>query len=97
MLKSVGLTPGGFNKVLRYESIFYGLKALLYGLPFSIVISLLMYNAVGHSFEFQFVLPWNSILICIIGVFLITFATMIHAGRKMKNENIVDTLKQENL
>jgi len=97
MLKSVGLTPGGFNKVLRYESIFYGLKALLYGLPFSIVISLLMYNAVGHSFEFQFVLPWNSILICIIGVFLITFITMIHAGRKMKHDNIADTLKQENL
>ncbi len=97
MLKSVGLTPGGLNKVLRYESIFYGLKALLYGLPFSIAISLLMYNAVGHSFEFQFVLPWNSIIISIIGVFLITFATMIHAGRKMKHDNIADTLKQENL
>ena len=62
------------------------------------LISLLMYNAVGqHSFEFQFVLPWNSIIISIIGVFLITFATMIHAGRKMKHDNIADTLKQENL
>jgi hypothetical protein len=36
-------------------------------------------------------------LICIAGVFLITFMTMIHAGRKLKNDNIADTLKEENL
>lgn len=83
MLRSVGLTPGGLNKVLRYESIFYGLKALLYGLPFSMVISLLMYNSVGYTFKFRFVLPWNSILVCIIGVFLITFMTMIKSRSTM--------------
>ena len=97
MLKSVGLTPKGFNKILRYESIFYGLKALLYGLPVSILISLLMYNSVLNSFRFELILPWKSIITCITGVFAITFATMIHAGRKMKNDNIADVLKQEYL
>jgi putative ABC transport system permease protein len=97
MLKSVGLTPAGFSKMMRYESIFYGLKALLYGLPVSAAISLLMYNSFGNVFGFRFVLPWKSILICIAGVFLITFMTMIHAGRKLKNDNIADTLKEENL
>src|SRR5690625_6887960 len=38
MLKSVGMTPKGFNKMMNYESIFYGIKALLYGLPFSIIL-----------------------------------------------------------
>ena len=28
MLKSVGMTPKGFNKMIHYESIFYGVKAL---------------------------------------------------------------------
>jgi putative ABC transport system permease protein len=97
MLKSVGMTPAGFSKMMRYESIFYGLKALLYGLPVSAAISLSMYNSFGNVFSFQFTLPWKSILICIIGVFLITFMTMIHAGRKLKNDNIVDSLKEENL
>ena len=60
-------------------------------------VSLLMYNAVGHSFEFKFVLPWNSIIISIIGVFLITFAIYDSCRRKMKHDNITDTLKQENL
>ena len=97
MLKSVGLTPKGFNKILRYESIYYGQKALLYGLPVSILISLLMYNSVSNSFRFELILPWKSIITCITGVFAITFATMIHAGRKMKNDNIADVLKQEYL
>ena len=38
MLKSVGLTPGGFLRMLRYESLFYGLTALLYGLPIGIAL-----------------------------------------------------------
>jgi len=57
MLKSVGLTPRGFNRMLNYESIFYGLKALLYGLPVGILISVWMYNAFGNMFEFAFALP----------------------------------------
>lgn len=97
MLKSVGLTPKGFNKMINYESIFYGLKALLYGLPISILISIALYNSFGNAFSFQFMLPWKSIIVCIVGVFLITFLTMIHASRKLKNDNIVDTLKEENL
>ncbi|HHY82817.1 MAG TPA: FtsX-like permease family protein [Clostridiales bacterium] len=97
MLKSVGLTPEGFSKMMRYESIFYGLKALLYGLPVSILVSFLMHRSFGSAFDFGFRLPWNSILYCIIGVFLITFITMVHAGRKLKNDNIADTLKAENL
>ena len=28
MLKSVGMTPKGFNKMINYESIFYGIKSL---------------------------------------------------------------------
>ena len=97
MLKSVGLTPKGFNRMINYESIFYGLKALLYGLPVSVLISIWMYNAFGNKFGFAFVLPWKEILVCIAAVFVIVFITMIHAGAKLKNDNIIDALKEENL
>ncbi len=97
MLKSVGLTPGGFNKMINYESIFYGLKALLYGLPVSILISLGLYNGFGNVFGFAFFLPIKEILICIAGVFVIVFITMLHAGSKLKHDNIIDALKEENL
>ncbi len=97
MLKSVGLTPKGFNKMVNYESIFYGLRALLYGLPVSILISVWIYNSFGNMFQFAFILPWKEIAYCITGVFIIVFMTMMHASSKLKTENIVDALKAENL
>lgn len=97
ILQSMGLTPRGFNKIINYESIFYGLKALLYGLPVSILISVWMYNSFGNMFEFAFILPWKEILYCVAGVFVIVFITMLHASAKLKNDNIVDALREENL
>lgn len=92
MLKSVGLTPKGFNKMMYYESIFYGLKALLYGLPVGIGLSFLMYYVFGGVGAFDFILPWKAIIICIVGVFVIVFMTMLYAGSKIKKENIMDAL-----
>ncbi|MGI6112940.1 MAG: FtsX-like permease family protein, partial [Mahellales bacterium] len=97
ILKSVGLTPEGFNKMIRYESLFYGLKALLYGLPISVLISVWMYNSFGSMFGFALVLPWKEVIYCIIGVFVIVFITMAHSTSKLKKENIIDALKEENL
>ena len=57
MLKSVGMTPKGFNKMINYESIFYGIKSLLYGLPISIGVMYLIYNAMSDSFDYPFRLP----------------------------------------
>src|SRR5690625_7087132 len=68
MLKSVGMTPKGFNKMINYESIFYGMKSLLYGLPLSVGVMYLIYNAMAESFEYPFRLPWLSILIVIVGL-----------------------------
>lgn len=97
MLKSVGLTPKGFNKMINYESIFYGLKALLYGLPVGIFVSSLMYNSFSNLFKFSFILPWKEILFCIASVFGIVFITMMHSSSKLRKENIIDALKQENI
>ena len=97
MLKSVGLTPGGFNKMINYESTFYGLKALAYGLPISLLVSYLMHGAFGRYFDFRFILPLNEIAAAVAGVFVIVFITMVHAGARLKRENIVDALKEENL
>lgn len=97
MLKSVGMTPRGFRKMIRYESIFYGLKSLLYGLPISIGIMYLMYKAFSEGYDYSFTLPWISILIAIFAVFLIVGTTMVYASSKVKKKNIIDALKQENI
>lgn len=96
MLKSVGMTPKGFNKMLRYESIFYGIKALLYGLPVSIGFMYLMHRSLSDGFVIRFQLPWISISIVIVAVFLIVGISMMYSSAKLKKENIIDALKQEN-
>lgn len=97
MLKSVGMTPKGFNKMINYESIFYGIKSLLYGLPISIGVIYLIYKALMNSFQFEFTLPWISILYVIVAVFIMVSTTMLYASSKVKKENIIDALKQESI
>jgi putative ABC transport system permease protein len=97
MLKSVGLTPGGFRRMLRYESLFYGLTALLYGLPIAIAVSLFIYTQFDTVSYFAFTLPWEAIAGCIIGILAIVFVTMMISGAAIRNDNIVDTIKEQNL
>jgi putative ABC transport system permease protein len=97
MLKSVGLTPAGFLRMLRYESLFYGLTALLYGLPIGIALSFLIYKQFHGVIYFAFSLPWWAIAACVLGILAIVFATMMVSGAMIRNDNIVDTLKEENL
>lgn len=97
MLKSVGMTPKGFNRMIHYESIFYGIKSLVYGLPISIGIMYVIYRSMMGAFDYPFSLPWLSILYVIVGVFIIVGLAMLYASSKVKKENIIEALKQENI
>jgi putative ABC transport system permease protein len=97
MLKSVGLTPGGFRRMLHYESLFYGLTALLYGLPIAIALCVFIYSQFDTVSRFDFTLPWWAIVGCIVGVLAIVFVTMMISGATIRNDNIVDTIKEQNL
>ncbi|KAB2335564.1 ABC transporter permease [Bacillus mesophilum] len=97
MLKSVGMTPMGFNKMISYESLFYGLKSLLYGLPLSFIVMYLIYYATTSSFEYTFEIPWMNIIYCIISIFLIVGTAMLYSIRKVNKDNIIESIKQENI
>ncbi|HEY1014366.1 MAG TPA: FtsX-like permease family protein, partial [Herpetosiphonaceae bacterium] len=96
MLRSVGLTPGGFRRMLRYESLFYGLTALLYGLPLGIALSAFIHSRFDGVSTFAFTLPWGAIAACVLGVLAIVFVTMAVSGAMIRNDNIADTIKEEN-
>jgi putative ABC transport system permease protein len=96
MLRSVGMTPRDFLKMINFESIFYGIKALLYGLPISFAMMYLIHWVMSDSFRVKFIVPWNSVLIVVVGVFAIVSSTMLYASSKVRHENIIDVLKMEN-
>jgi putative ABC transport system permease protein len=97
MLKSVGMTPKSFNKMMNYESVFYGLKSLLYGIPVSIGLMYLLHRSMMSTFDYRFELPWISILYVIVAVFVIVGSAMLYSLSKVRKENIIETLKQENI
>lgn len=97
MLKSVGMTPGGFNKMMVYECLLYGMKGLLYGLPVSAGVTWLIYRAVQEGLHMRFFIPWYSVVIAVSSVFIVVSASMIYAVNKLKDKNTIDELKNENL
>ncbi len=97
VLRSIGLSPKGFNKILRFETLIFGFKSLLYALPVSFGIIYLIYLSMNDFVEFNFIIPWKSVFIAVLGVFFITAITMIYATNKMKKENILEAIRKENI
>ncbi|HCS74543.1 MAG TPA: ABC transporter permease, partial [Clostridiales bacterium] len=97
MLKSVGMTDKGFNKMLNFECILYGIKGLMYGLPAAIFITYLIYKSISYGVETTFYLPVKGIVISIFSVFIVVFVSMMYSMSKIRDENIVDALRNENL
>ncbi len=97
MLRSVGLTPKGFNKILFFESLFFGLKSLLYGIPVSIGINCLISLSLSNVFDSSMIIPWNSLIISVVGVFVIVLIAMWYSASRVKRENILEALREENI
>lgn len=96
MLRSVGMSPKGFNRMIRFESIFYGLKGLLYGLPISVAVAYLLFGMQRSVLESVFTLPWASYGFAVVMILIIVLVTMWYSSSKIKKENILDALKEEN-
>ena len=97
MLKSMGMDNDGFNRMMIYESVLYGVKSLLYGLPAALVITLVIHFVVGSEFEMSLRLPWTAIGVTMLSVFGAIMLTMMYALRKVKKANPIDELKNENI
>lgn len=95
MLRSAGMTRGGLNRMICYECLLYGTRALLIGLPLSAVLAYLMYHAATSIGASYFRLDWTAVLIAAVMVFLVVFLSMMYAMRKIKRDNPVDALKNE--
>lgn len=97
MLKSIGMTKNEFNKMINLESIMYSTKALIIGIPLGILGSFAIYRAFANGSDYGFIFPWQAILIAIFVVYILVSLIMYFALRKTKSENIIDTIKDENI
>ena len=97
MLKSIGMTKHEFNKMVRLESLFYGTKSLVIGIPLGIIGSILIYKAFEVGNDLGYVIPWESIIIASIVVFLLISIIMHFSVKKINKQNIIETIRNDNI
>ena len=97
MLKSVGMSTKEFNKMIRLESIMYGTKSLLIGIPLGILGSYGMYKAFAQGIDLGYTLPLPAIIISIVFVFIIVGITMKYSLNKINKQNIIETIRKDNI
>ncbi len=95
MLKSVGMSKRGFNRMMNYECLLYGIKGTIYGLPVAVLINWLMSRSMDFGVKTEFIMPWSSMGIAVGSVFLVVFATMLYSMNKIRHDNTVETLRRE--
>ncbi len=97
MLKSVGMSGREFNRMIRLESLMYGAKSLVIGLPIGVLIAYVLNKAFSGYFEVAFQLPLVSMLISVLAVALIVGFTMHLSLVKINKQNIIETIRKQTL
>lgn len=97
MLKSIGMTKKEFNRMIRLESIFYGLKSLIIGIPIGTILSYGMYTVFRNNMEMEYVLPYKSIVISIVFVAVIIGIIMKYSMSKINKQNVIETIRNDNI
>ena len=97
-LRSIGMTDKQFAGMVRLESVFISVKALVIGVPLGILISYLlcvMMNRMDGAIIYE--PPYKAIILCIVVVIMLIYAIMKLSMTKLRHNNIIETIKNENL
>lgn len=97
-LRSIGMTDKQFAGMVRLESVFISVKALVIGVPLGILISYLlcvMMNRMDAAIIYE--PPYKAIILCIVVVIMLIYAIMKLSMTKLRHNNIIETIKNENL
>ena len=97
MLKSVGMTTKEFNRMIRLESIFMGVKSLFFGIPIGIVLSYLIYHFLSEESGIPYKPPVVAIIISIVVVFILISVIMKYSMNKINKQNTIETIRNENI
>lgn len=97
MLKSIGMTKKEFNRMIRLESLFYGLKSLLIGVPLGLLGGYAIFKATGNTIMLDYSFPTMAVLISIVFVFFVVWLIMKLSISKVNRQNIIETIRNDNI
>lgn len=93
ILRSVGMTNKEFNRMIRLETLFIGIKSLFFGIPLGTAIAYGIYQAGNMPFE----IPLKPILYSAIAVIVLIASIMQYSLIKIKKQNTIETIRNENI
>ena len=97
-LKSIGMTNDEFNRMIRLETLFYCGKSLLIGLPIGILFTYIIYLLFSEGeLIVKYVFPWSAIIVVCLVLFILIFAIMKYSLSKIKSQNTIETIRNENI
>ena len=94
MLRSVGITPADFRKMIWLESLFYGIKALCWSLPLGTGVLALEYYAIRQAFQLPFCLPVGSILLAVVLVLGVCGLSGLLTRRSLERQTIAQAVRK---
>ena len=97
MLKSVGMTRKEFNRMINLETIFYSIKALIYGVALGSIGSYLVYLATASKLDYGYHFPLTATIISIVAVFVLVYIIMRYSMNKINKQNIIETIRKDNI
>ncbi len=97
MLKSIGMTKKEFNRMIRLESLLYGLKSLLIGVPLGLLGGYAIFKATGNTIMLDYSFPTMAVLISIVFVFFVVWLIMRISISKVNKQNIIETIRNDNI
>lgn len=97
-LKSIGMTKKEFNRMIRLESLMYGIKSLIIGIPLGVLGVFAIFSAFSRgNVPMSFVFPWKAILISIAAVIIVVWLIMKYSISKVNKQNIIETIRNDNI
>lgn len=100
MLKSIGMTKKEFDKMINLESIFYGIKSLIIGIALGSGISYWIYKvSIGSQSteNLKFVYPTKAVIISVVFITVIVGIIMRYSLNKINKQNIIETIRKDNI
>lgn len=93
VLQSIGMTRDELEKMLSIESFLCAGKALLYGFPIGMLMLMVLNFAMIQIMPIGISVPWGAIMLVFLAVFLVIWVTIHVSSRKMKDQNIIETIR----
>lgn len=93
MLRSIGMKGTQLRRMLVYECLIYGSRALIWGLPISLMIHFGIFRIGENIASTTYAPPYGALAVAIASVFLVVLLSMLYALAKLRKESPMEAIR----